>query len=81
MSYKAKEIIDSLVDVGVIFESNEDEVMEYLESKSGIDILHDIVITSDEAREIRGLLCFLSLHEDEYIRSSANWCAKLLEKE
>lgn len=78
MSYKLQEILEELDGAGMIA-VDEDRTVETLNESFGINIHHDLVITSHEAREIRGLLDYLTNHEDEYIRKSSKFCIELLE--
>lgn len=78
MSVSLKEVFDGMVDIGIIFPGNEDDVMEFLNKQYGLNVHHDLIITSHEAREIRGLLSFLQDNEDEYIRKSSKWCIERL---
>ncbi len=82
MSYKLSTVIVELNTVGMISvdEDNLDYVGEFLNNDMGLNVHHDLVITSHEAREIRGLLDYLTTHEDEYIRNSSKFCIELLEK-
>lgn len=81
MSQKLSTVIVELHSAGMISvdDDNLDYVGELLNNTMGLNPHHDLVITSHEAREIRGLLDYLTSHEDEYIRKSSKFCIALLE--
>ena len=80
MSYRLKQVIEELDGGGAIIE-DEDLIAETLNEDLGLNIHHDLVITTQETREIRGLLDLLTKSKDKYVRKSAKWCISRLQFE
>ena len=80
MAYKLIDLVENLDSQGILM-IDDDVTIQALNDSFGINIHHDLVITSHEAREIRGLLDYLLNFlpsEEEVVKNSARHCIKLL---
>lgn len=82
MSEKLSTIIDEFEDVGIIM-TNKDEIIEFMNDELGLNVHHDIVITSPEIQTLRDALTSLQVFalssDNEYFEELAEEALNILE--